>query len=54
MAAKWEMEDSGSMDNARSLLQQGLRFNKENKQLWQEVRIMYIWGNITYTCTIKI
>ena len=36
MAAKWEMEESLSMDNARGLLQRGLRFNPTSDHLWQE------------------
>ena len=36
-AAKWEMEDNLSMENARALLQRGLRFNPQSKLLWQEV-----------------
>ena len=37
LAAKWEMEDNASMENARGLLQRALRFNQESKLLWQEV-----------------
>ncbi|XP_064620743.1 U3 small nucleolar RNA-associated protein 6 homolog [Lineus longissimus] len=36
LAAKWEFEDHGNTDNARSLLQRGLRFNPEAKHLWLE------------------
>jgi len=35
-AAKWEIEDNLSMENGRSLLQRGLRFNPTNQHLWQE------------------
>ena len=38
VAAKWEMEDGLSMENARLLLQRGLRFNPTSHSLWQEVR----------------
>lgn len=35
-AAKWEAEDNKSMENARNLLQRGLRFNPLNQKLWTE------------------
>jgi U3 small nucleolar RNA-associated protein 6 len=37
LAAKWEFEDHGNTDNARSLLHRGLRFNPETKHVWLEV-----------------
>ncbi|XP_013395525.1 U3 small nucleolar RNA-associated protein 6 homolog [Lingula anatina] len=36
MAAKWEFEDNKSTDNARNLLQRGLRFNPTSQVLWLE------------------
>ncbi|CAH1793560.1 unnamed protein product [Owenia fusiformis] len=36
LAAKWEMEDALSTDNARNFLQRGLRFNPKSKELWRE------------------
>ncbi|XP_078609587.1 U3 small nucleolar RNA-associated protein 6 homolog [Branchiostoma floridae x Branchiostoma japonicum] len=36
MAAKWELEENQSADNARSLLQRALRTHPESKQLWLE------------------
>ncbi|XP_041364747.1 U3 small nucleolar RNA-associated protein 6 homolog [Gigantopelta aegis] len=36
LAAKWEFEENISPDNARSLMQRGLRFNPESKKLWLE------------------
>ncbi|CAH1273845.1 UTP6 [Branchiostoma lanceolatum] len=36
MAAKWELEENLSADNARSLLQRALRTHPESKQLWLE------------------
>jgi len=36
MAAKWEFEDNGSIDNARTLMQKALRLNQESKTLWLE------------------
>ncbi|ODQ68114.1 hypothetical protein NADFUDRAFT_48769 [Nadsonia fulvescens var. elongata DSM 6958] len=36
MAAKYEMEENASMKAARSLMQRGLRFNKDSEQLWLE------------------
>ncbi|XP_069125423.1 U3 small nucleolar RNA-associated protein 6 homolog [Argopecten irradians] len=35
-AAKWEFEDNLNHENARHLLQKGLRFNPASKQLWLE------------------
>lgn len=35
-AAKWEFEENNNSDNARSLLQRGLRFNNTSKTLWLE------------------
>ncbi|KAH3873448.1 hypothetical protein DPMN_036683 [Dreissena polymorpha] len=35
-AAKWEFEDNNNSDNARKLLQRGLRFNPEARKLWLE------------------
>lgn len=35
-AAKFELEQCGSMENARQILQRGLRFNPLSKQLWRE------------------
>ena len=40
LAAKWELEKNMFMDNARSLLQRGLRFNRSSKKLWLEVRAL--------------
>ncbi len=37
MAAKWEFEANINPENARTLLQRGLRFNDTSKQLWIEV-----------------
>lgn len=36
LAAKWELESNNSPDNARLLLQLGLRYLKTSKQLWLE------------------
>ncbi|XP_046582827.1 U3 small nucleolar RNA-associated protein 6 homolog [Haliotis rubra] len=36
MAAKWEFEANVNPENARTLLQRGLRFNDTSKQLWIE------------------
>ncbi|XP_071107937.1 U3 small nucleolar RNA-associated protein 6 homolog [Haliotis cracherodii] len=36
MAAKWEFEANINPENARTLLQRGLRFNDTSKQLWIE------------------
>ncbi|XP_070580841.1 U3 small nucleolar RNA-associated protein 6 homolog [Ptychodera flava] len=36
MAAKFEMEDNNSPDNARGLLLRGLRFHPESQRLWVE------------------
>ena len=37
LAAKWEAEENNVMEDARNLLQTGIRFNPESKKLWQEV-----------------
>ena len=34
MAATYEWEENGDMNAARTLLQRGLRFNKESRELW--------------------
>ncbi|KAK2154426.1 hypothetical protein LSH36_269g09026 [Paralvinella palmiformis] len=36
LAAKWELEENLSMENARMLLQRGLRYNSKSEHLWQE------------------
>ncbi|KAL5019269.1 hypothetical protein ScPMuIL_004991 [Solemya velum] len=36
LAAKWEFEDNSNPDNARGLLQRGLRFNEGSEKLWTE------------------
>ena len=36
-SAKWEFEDNNNSENARSMLQRGLRFNDTSKSLWVEV-----------------
>ena len=38
-AAKWEFEESKNPENARSLMQRGLRFNPSSRKLWQEVGV---------------
>ncbi|XP_061191995.1 U3 small nucleolar RNA-associated protein 6 homolog [Saccostrea echinata] len=35
-AAKWEFENNKNADNARNLMQRGLRFNPSSKPLWLE------------------
>ncbi|XP_021369780.1 U3 small nucleolar RNA-associated protein 6 homolog, partial [Mizuhopecten yessoensis] len=35
-AAKWEFEENMNHENARHMLQKGLRFNPSSKQLWLE------------------
>ena len=37
-AAKWEFEESQSVENARQFLLRGLRFHPESKVLYAEVR----------------
>ena len=37
LAAKWEIEELNSMENARGLLQRGLRSNPKAKHIWLEV-----------------
>lgn len=36
LAAKWEFENNKNADNARTLMQRGLRFNPASKALWLE------------------
>ncbi|XP_039251990.2 U3 small nucleolar RNA-associated protein 6 homolog [Styela clava] len=36
MAAKWELEDNHSVDNARQIFLRGIRHHPENSKLWQE------------------
>nr|XP_022316641.1 U3 small nucleolar RNA-associated protein 6 homolog [Crassostrea virginica] len=36
VAAKWEFENNKNADNARNLMQRGLRFNPTSKPLWIE------------------
>ncbi|XP_064604672.1 U3 small nucleolar RNA-associated protein 6 homolog [Liolophura sinensis] len=36
LAAKWEFEENVNSENARSLLQRGLRFNSDSRKLWLE------------------
>jgi hypothetical protein len=42
MAAKHEIEVRDSMSNARALLQQAIRINETNQQLWIEVVVFYV------------
>lgn len=39
MAAKCELEDRGSSENARHLFLRALRFHPENKKVYQEVSL---------------
>lgn len=41
VAAKWEFENNKNADNARNLMQRGLRFNPTSKPLWIEASIIY-------------
>lgn len=36
MAAKWEMDDNNSFDNARKILQRGLLMNPKSEIIWRE------------------
>ena len=36
-AARYETEEADKAENARKLLLEGLRFNKESEELWREV-----------------
>lgn len=43
LAAKWEFENNKNADNARTLMQRGLRFNPASKALWLEVSVGHAW-----------